>query len=292
MPVSTSTSIPVASFTTANTSLTAGSFSAIVFNYDTTGHGHVNWTVTSITGGDGHFVVNAEPNSAVAAGTYGTTYAQAEGLYVDILDNSGADAAAVDGGIPIAQTYAPYVVAATSPLTYTTDAGTHNLVLKENGANFELRDNGNLVFTQLIALTTSIVIKGDGDPAGVDNSLTLDYSGGVFNTLPVLFDGGNGSGSHKVTVTGDCADVVDLRRCRGRRRRLRGQRQYHEQDHLHPRPGNHRLGHDGARHAQRRSEQHHRRAREYHVHRPERTRPRLSTTAWRVSPSAIPRPPS
>ncbi len=202
VPVSTSTSIPVATFTTVNTSLTAGSFSAEVFNYDTTGHGHVNWTVTSITGSNGHFVVNAEPDSAVTAGTYGTTYAQAEGLYVDILDNNSADATTVDGGIPIAQTYAPYVVAASSPLTYTTDAGTHNLVLKENGPNFELRDNGNLVFTQPVALTTNIVISGDGDPAGVDNSLTLDYSGAVFNTVPVTFDGGNGSGNHKVTVTG------------------------------------------------------------------------------------------
>src|SRR5262249_39870004 len=45
--VSTSTSVPVATFTTANTSLTAGSFSAVVFSYDSTGHGHVDWTVTS-----------------------------------------------------------------------------------------------------------------------------------------------------------------------------------------------------------------------------------------------------
>ena len=202
VPVSTNTSIPVATFTTANTSLTAGSFSAVVFNFDSTGHGHVNWTVTSITGGNGHFVVNAKPNSAVTAGTYGKTYAGQEGLFVDVLDNNSADATAVDGGIPISQKYAPYVVAAASPLTYNTDAGTHNLVLKKNGANFELRDNGNLVFTQPVALTTSIIINGDGDPAGVDNSLTLDYSGGVFNTLPVTFDGGNGSGAHKVTVTG------------------------------------------------------------------------------------------
>jgi hypothetical protein len=207
VPVGTSTSVPVATFTTANTSLSAGAFAASVFNFDSTGHGHVNWTVTSITGGNGHFVVNARPNSAVTAGTYGKLYSSQEGLYVVVHDTSAADAGAVDGGAPTSNRYAPYVVAARSPLNYTADSGSgvHTFVLKENPAtgNFDLRDNGNLVFTQPVALTTAVNIDADpavpGDPgASVDSSLTIDYGGGKFPN-PVTFDGGPGGGTHTLT---------------------------------------------------------------------------------------------
>jgi hypothetical protein len=206
-PVGTSTAVPVATFTTANTGLTAGAFTASVFNLDSTGHGHINWPVTSIAGGNGHFVVNARPGAAVTAGTYGKLYSSQEGLYVVVHDASAADAGAVDGGAPTSDRYAPYVVAARSPLNYTaaSGSGVHNFVLKENPAtgNFELRDNGNLVFTQPVALTTAITIDADpavpGKPgAGVDSSLTIDYGGGKF-TNPVTFDGGPGGGTHTLT---------------------------------------------------------------------------------------------
>jgi hypothetical protein len=210
VPVGTSTSVPVATFTAANTSLTASNFSATVFNFDSTGHGSVNWTVTSITGGNGHFVINARPNTAVAAGTYGKLFSQQEGLYVIVQDTSAADAGKSDGGAPTSDRYAPYIVATAAPLTYTADSGSgvHTFVLKENAAtgNFELRDNGLLVFTQPIASTSGIVINADPAVPGqasasVDNSLTIDYSGGKFTT-PVTFDGGPGGGTHTLTVTG------------------------------------------------------------------------------------------
>src|SRR5205085_1958883 len=136
VPVSAGTSVPVATFTTANQSLTGANFDANVFSFDSTGHGFVQWTVTSIPGSNGHFV------------------------------------------------------------------------LKENTAtgNFELRDNGTLVFTQPVALTNAIHINADpsvpGQPgASVDDSLTIDYSGGTFSNA-VTFDGGPGGGTHTLTFTG------------------------------------------------------------------------------------------
>jgi hypothetical protein len=204
VPVSTSTSVPVASFTTANTALTTANFSAEVFSFDRTGHGLVQWTVTSIAGSNGHFVVNASPNTAVTAGTYGQLFSQQQGLYVIVQDTLAADATKIDGP-PTTLRYAPYVVTATSDLNYVADSGsgTNNFVLKENAGNFELRDNGNLVFTQPIALTNNINIKADPAVPGanVDDSLTIDYTGGTFNNA-VNFDGGPGSGTHTLTFQG------------------------------------------------------------------------------------------
>jgi autotransporter-associated beta strand protein len=208
VPIAAGISVPVATFTSAHTSLTASNFSASVFNSDSTGHGGVGWTVTSITGSNGHFVVNASPNSAVNAGTYGKTFSTQEGLYVTVRDTP--DATAVDGGPPMTRRYAPYVVANTSPLNYMADStsGVNSFLLKENSGtgNFELYDNGNLVFTQAISKTTNINIAAEpavsSDPgASEDSSLTIDFSGGVF-TNNITFDGGPGSGTHTVTLQG------------------------------------------------------------------------------------------
>lgn len=213
VPLSASTSVPVATFTTANTSLTASDFSAQVDDYDDSG---IDWDVTSITGGNGHFVVDASPEFDILAGNYGDLFSSQEGLYVSVSDNSAADATAIDGGNPQTLRYAPYVVTSTSALNYDADSTTtntfdpggaaNNFVLKEVGANFQLSNNGEVVFTQPIADTTSINIAADGamsgDPtASVDSSLTIDYSGGTFS-IPVSFDGGPGSASHTLTITG------------------------------------------------------------------------------------------
>ena len=72
--------------------------------------------------------------------------------------------------------------------------------LVESGANYDLYDNGVLVATALVATTTSISISG---AAGSDNTLEVDYSGGIFDTIPVTFDGGTASPANSISVTGN-----------------------------------------------------------------------------------------
>ncbi len=86
---------------------------------------------------------------------------------------------------------------------YAPATGSHNFLLKEVGANFDLYDTTVSatvpVATQAILLTSTIDINiGRAD----DAALTIDYSGGAF-TNKVIFDGGTGSGAalhHTLTL--------------------------------------------------------------------------------------------
>ena len=202
-------SVPVATFTTANLALTAASFTPAmiqVYNYDnSTGIQSANW-VTSVSGAAGHFVINATPAAGYnAVGSYGSAFNQ-DGLNVIVSTSPINLVVGAPANVPISARYIPYVVKASAPMTYNADSGSgvNNFVLKEVGANFQLTDNGLIVFTQPIAQTTSIKINADptipGDPtADIDDSLTIDYSGGAFNN-PITFDGGPGAAVHTLTL--------------------------------------------------------------------------------------------
>ncbi len=116
--------------------------------------------------------------------------------------NAGTGYDLVTGlGTPVANQLIPDL-ADVAQLYYTAPSGTNHFTLSEDSGYLQLYDNGSLVDFQPANVTTSIVIKGGGalgDPA--DNSLTVDYSGGIFN-IPISFDGGAGNGTHTVTVTG------------------------------------------------------------------------------------------
>ena len=183
---------PVATFTTANTSLTPSAFTATVVVY--TGGSTFNWPVTLITGGNGHFVVNAKPPSGFNAGTRGVKFDGTNvGIYLHLTDTVDA----TPTGNPIAIRYVPFSVQAAgsaTPFTYNADnsGSTHNYRLTANGGNFELYDGTNLVFRQAIVDTGAIAIGAD--PAA-DSSLTIDYSGGAFANS-VSFNGGSGTAAH------------------------------------------------------------------------------------------------
>lgn len=187
---------PVATFTTANHSLTAADFTVKVYADD--GSATTNWTA-SVSGGNGFFTINATPPTPLAIGQVGTPLKQQKGLNVYVWDKA---AGGPSSGAPMSYRYQPFNVQASAPLTYNADQGgvAHNFVLKENSAtnNFELADNGLLVFTQPISQTTSINIGADPN---IDASLTIDYSGGVFHNN-VTFDGGTGAATHTLTLTG------------------------------------------------------------------------------------------
>ena len=197
---------PVATFTDANTSLTASSFNAEVDSFDASNDTDNVWNIVSITGSNGHFVINATPNPALQNGSFGTPFNQ-DGLYV-YVSTSPLNFSGHPSGAPISIRYVPYVINSSAPLIYNADSssGTNNFVLTEAGSNFQLSDNGLVVFTQPVAETTSIDINADPAVAGdagasVNDSLTIDYSGGVF-TNAVTFDGGPGSGAHSITLRG------------------------------------------------------------------------------------------
>ncbi len=80
------------------------------------------------------------------------------------------------------------------PLVFTAESGTNNFHLVQSGGNLNLYDNGTLKVSRPLVTTTFVQISG-----GTDNTLLLDYSGGLF-TLPVTYDGGSGSGVHAVTL--------------------------------------------------------------------------------------------
>ena len=90
-------------------------------------------------------------------------------------------------------------VSAGSQLRYNGGSGTNNFLLEQNSStqNFDLYDNGNLVVSQPIALTSAIMINvGQAN----DAALTVDYGGGYF-TNKITFDGGTGSGTIAKTLT-------------------------------------------------------------------------------------------
>jgi autotransporter-associated beta strand protein len=108
--------------------------------------------------------------------------------------NAGTGYDIVTGiGTPIASNAVPDL-ADVNQLLYMAPAGTNSFTLTENNGILDLLDNGTLVAYQPASQTTPIVIDG-----GTDNSLTLDFSGGVF-TNNVTFDGGTGSASHTLAV--------------------------------------------------------------------------------------------
>jgi len=199
-------SVPVATFTSANTSLTASQFHVAV--QDGTSP-YPFWTSPTVTGSNGHFVIRATPAAGTdTVGAHGSAFNQ-DGLYVIVSTSTLDFTNGAPSNAPISVRYAPYVVAAASaPFNYTADSGsgTNNFVLKKVGSNFQLTDNGLVVFTQPTAKTTSININADpavaGDPsASINDSLTIDYSGGAF-TNAVNFNGGPGSAAHTLTITG------------------------------------------------------------------------------------------
>jgi autotransporter-associated beta strand protein len=201
--VSTTTPFPVATFTDPNPALNASSFQAFV-DFDD-GNGLQTATITE--GSNGFYTVSANPVAALPDGQYGTPYA-GDGMYVFLAD-------AADGGFfsgaPETVRYIPYQVVPTAPMIYMADNGgiAHNFRLVENQGtgNIELYDNGLLVFTQPAAVTTNYIVLGT-DP-GADASLTVDYSGGLFN-LPIYFDGGSGSGAHTVTIKNGSFNSVNF----------------------------------------------------------------------------------
>jgi hypothetical protein len=198
---------PIATFTASDPTLTAANFSASVFDVNSAGNGSFPWAV-SISGSNGFFVVNATPppnwqSAATNTGQIGNPFQPPQGLNVQVTDTRDI----VNGTNPTADRYQPFNIKTNAPLTYNADAGgfPHNFRLVENPAtgNFELYDSVNgglplLVFTQKIVNTTSIDINADAN--GVDSSLTIDYSGGVFN-IPITFDGGSSAASpHTLTI--------------------------------------------------------------------------------------------
>ncbi|MGC1275625.1 MAG: hypothetical protein WBC44_18100, partial [Planctomycetaceae bacterium] len=83
------------------------------------------------------------------------------------------------------------------------DDAANNLRIVRNGALVEFYVDGELMGTSVLAATESITVTGaDGE----DDSLTIDFSGGVFG-LSVTFDGGAG-GNDALILTGGIFDTV------------------------------------------------------------------------------------
>jgi hypothetical protein len=190
--VAATTSVPIATFTDTDPTLANDPSKFTAYAISRNGPSYSNYWPNTITGGaNGVYVVNATPSPALTVGQVGSLGGQ-DGMYVFVYKGSKAS------GNPLAIRYQPFTVQSSAPLTYNAENGNlaHNFQLVEKGSNFELSDNGQLVFVQPIAATTAINIGTDA--GSVDSSLTLDYSGGVF-TNPVSFDGGAGSGTHTLT---------------------------------------------------------------------------------------------
>lgn len=196
--------VQVATFTSGDTSLTASDFHAQVYDSvtDPDELQSLNWTNITITGSNGHFAVTATPlaGSVIAGGgdgpngEYGTPF-NLDGFTV-IVSTSPFNLVNPSGNAPYAILQHPYKIAATAPFNYDANSGSgvNNFSLSEVGANYELSDNGLLVFTQPISQTTGINIDADpnvpGDlSANVDDSLKITGSLGQ----PVTFDGGPAS---------------------------------------------------------------------------------------------------
>ena len=102
-------------------------------------------------------------------------------------------------GSPIANLLIPDLA---SQLVYSApdNVKDHNIVVKQVGTNIDVTDNGALVAAQPESTISQIDISGS-DASGTI-SLTADYSGGIFNSIPITFDGGTGGGSHSLSVSG------------------------------------------------------------------------------------------
>jgi hypothetical protein len=205
--VNTFKSGPVATFTDLDTSLTASSFFATVSDVDFTAGTQNDWTNVKISGSKGHFVINATPPKVpLSNGTVGSAF-NGDGITVTV-STSAINTSGSPSGAPIALRNQAYTVKSSAPLTYNADSGsgTNNFTLKKSGTDFQLSNNGLVVFTQPAVQTTSILINADPATTGdsgqnIHDSLTIDYSGGTF-TNSVTFDGGPGSGNHSITFTG------------------------------------------------------------------------------------------
>ena len=151
----------------------------------TTGKGAGGYTsppTVVFTGGGG---TGASGTASTAGFTAGPGYDEVTGL-----------------GTPIANLLIPDLAGQSANLVYTAPANVldHNMVVEQSGANIDIYDNSVLVATHPAATTSQIEISG-GDAMGTI-SLTVDYSGGAFTSIPVTYDGGAGPGSHSLTIQG------------------------------------------------------------------------------------------
>jgi hypothetical protein len=205
VPVSAGTSVPVATFTDPAVVNDPSAFAAYAYLEFDNGTTSNFWSMSVSGGADGVYVINGRPSPAVATGQVGS-FDNQTGLFVSVYQkpNNPFDQGTPTGK-PLADRYQPFDVTSTAPLYYNADNGlmsadgnlAHNFRLVKRGTNFNLYDNGQLVFVQPTASTTSINILTD--PDSVDSSLTIDYSGGTF-TNNVKFDGGTGAGTHVLTL--------------------------------------------------------------------------------------------
>jgi hypothetical protein len=193
---------PIATFTDPNLASDPAGFTAYAYSFN--GSSFSNFWTTTITGGaNGVYVVNATPSPALTDGQVGS-FATQTGMYLFVYQGANVGFGSATSN-PVSVRYQPFTVSATAPLTYNADNGfrtvngnaTHIFRLVENGSNFNLLDNGQLVFAQPIAATTN-TIKIGADPNGVNSSLIEDFSGGVFANA-VSFDGGTGAAMHTLT---------------------------------------------------------------------------------------------
>ncbi len=157
-----------------------------------------DWTDTITGGAGGVYVVYASPPSTLN-GPYGTFDAGELGGNVGFRLEVQNVAGGVDpdSGAPFTVEVTPFSVSSSpAPMIYNADSNgmAHDFTLDQNSGtgNYELWDNGQLVFVQPMDLTTAIDITA---APGADSSLTIDYSGGTIG-VPIAFDGGSGSGAH------------------------------------------------------------------------------------------------
>ncbi len=185
---------PVATFTDPDPTKNATDFTATV-DFDD-GFGPQPAFVTG--GANGVYVISAAPVRPLTNGQHGTVFNLFDlGMAVQVQDTTSTP---VGGGGALAVRDVPYKITGSGPLNYVADQGgqAHAYNLSVNGPNFVLTDFGQEVYQQPVAGTTGINITAE---PGVDSSLTLDFSGGVF-TNPITFDGGSGPGVHNLSITG------------------------------------------------------------------------------------------
>src|SRR5581483_6092437 len=139
------------------------------------------------------------------AGQYGAPFYPpfgSLGMVVSVQDTSNG----LIGG-PLSVRTSPYdVKSKPAALVYAAYNGfvAHRFTLSVSAGNYQVQDNGQLVYSQPVSQTTDIQLRAD---PGADSSLTLDFSGGVIG-VPVAFDGGNGPGAHVLTITGGAFSAI------------------------------------------------------------------------------------
>lgn len=201
-------SVPVATFSTSNTSLTAQDFAVTVDTIDSAnlvtgaGNGDLGWSNIMVAGSNGHFVVNATPPDTGKLLNFGKPFSD-EGLSVSVTNLNPLPG---DGGDPVTSRYVPYKLAANKgTLNYTSDyVGSNSLTLRYNSGtgNLELTDNGLLVYSQPLVMTDAINIKAE---PGSYNTLTINLGASwpAGTSLPkVTFDGGS-TGTPTLQIAGN-----------------------------------------------------------------------------------------